>query len=383
MSGNVYREKIEKLLVLADIQIDGSRPWDIQVHNEQLYSRAMSGGSLAFGQSYMDGWWDCEKLDEFFFRILKSRLEDMVNSWTWYFDALKAKWFNFQKPSRAYEIGRRHYDIGNDLFRLMLGQSMIYSCGYWETASTLDEAQEAKLELICRKLDLQPGMSLLDIGCGWGGAAKFAAEHYDVEVVGYTVSKEQVEFGKDLCRGLPVDLRLMDYRDIHGSFDRVLSVGMFEHVGYKNYSTFMNVVRTHLKEHGLFLLHTIGQHGATASPDAWMTRYIFPNSMLPQASQICSAIEDVFVLEDWHNFGADYYKTLIHWFKNFQDSWSVLEDRYDERFYRMWKYYLLSCAGSFRARKNQLWQLVLSPDGVPGGYRSPRYSKSAEPLVYV
>ena len=147
---------------------------------------------------------------------------------------------------------------------------------------------------------------------------------------------------------------------------------MFEHVGYKNYTTFMRIVRNCLKDRGLFLLQTIGGIESVTSNDPWIERYIFPNSMLPSAKQICSAIEGVFVLEDWHRFGPDYDKTIMEWFQNFHDSWDILKQYYDERFYRMWKYYLLSCAGSFRARKNELWQLVLSANGVPGGYRSMR-----------
>jgi cyclopropane-fatty-acyl-phospholipid synthase len=372
MHQDKFRHKIEQLLTIADVQIDGDRPWDFQVHNKELYPRVLAGGSLALGEAYMDGWWDCDQLDEFFHKILRARLDTKIKPWRDVFHILRAKLCNLQKPSRAYQIGQHHYDIGNNLYQHMLDKRLIYSCGYWENASTLDEAQEAKLDLVCRKLYLKPGMRLLDIGCGWGGTAKFAAERYQVEVVGITVSEEQVKFGKELCQGLPVDIRLQDYRTVKESFDRILSIGMFEHVGYKNYDVFMDVVKRCLKEDGLFLLHTIGGNHSVYKTDPWINRYIFPNSMLPSAKQICSSIEGVFVLEDWHNFGADYDKTLMQWFRNFDESWEILKDEYDERFYRMWKYYLLSCAGSFRARINQLWQIVLSPRGVPGGYRRTR-----------
>ena len=364
---NLYA-RVERLLSFADVEINGSRAWDIQVHNENLYARLLAGASLALGESYMDGWWDCERLDEFFCRVLRAQLDTRVNPRSWYLDALKARLFNLQKPSRAFRIGQHHYDIGNNLYACMLDERMIYSCGYWEAAGSLDEAQEAKLDLVCRKLDLQPGMRVLDIGCGWGGTARFAAERYRVQVVGVTVSAEQARFGKELCRGLPVDIRMQDYRDINETFDRILSIGMFEHVGRKNYRTFMQKARDCLEDDGLFLLHTIGGNRSVAGTDPWIERYIFPNSMLPSAKQISSAIEGLFVLEDWHSFGSDYDRTLMQWFRNFHDNWDTLEEHYDERFYRMWKYYLLSSAGSFRARSNQLWQLVLSPGGVPGGY---------------
>ncbi|MBW1703618.1 MAG: cyclopropane fatty acyl phospholipid synthase [Deltaproteobacteria bacterium] len=372
MALNNFRDKVERLLSFADVKIGGDRPWDIQVHNKDLYVRLMAKGSLGLGESYMDGWWDCKCLDEFFHRVLRAKLDDKINPWSGLFSILKAKLFNLQKPSRAFLIGRHHYDIGNNLYRHMLDERLIYSSGYWKNASTLDESQEAKLDLVCRKLELQSGMKVMDIGCGWGGTARFAAERYQVEVVGITVSEEQVKFGKKLCQGLPVEIRLQDYRGLKGTFDRILSLGMFEHVGYKNYTTFMRTVKSLLKDGGIFLLHTIGGNRSVTGTDPWIERYIFPNSMLPSSRQICEAIEGLFVLEDWHSFGADYDKTLMHWFQNFHDNWDALKEEYDERFYRMWKYYLLSCAGSFRARTNQLWQIVLSAEGIPGGYHSPR-----------
>lgn len=368
------REKVETLLSLADVEIGGSRPWDIDVHYEEFYTQIMTKGSLALGQSYMEGWWDCPKLDEFFCKILTANLDSMVKPLTCYFPALKAWIINLQKPSRAFQIGEHHYDIGNNLYELMLDKLMIYSCGYWENANTLDEAQEAKLDLACQKLHLEPGMKVLDIGCGWGGAAKFIAENYQVDVVGVTVSKLQAKLAREMCKGLPVDIRLQDYRDIRETFDRILSIGMFEHVGAKNYSTYMQVVRGCLKDDGIFLLHTIGGNKAAVSIDPWIERYIFPNTMLPSPKQICSAIENIYVLEDWHNFGVDYDKTLMHWFDNFHENWDRLKENYDDVFYRMWKYYLLSCAGSFRARRNQLWQIVLSPKGLDGGFKKVRYT---------
>lgn len=372
---SLFRRKIQKLLSKADVKIGGNRPWDIEVHNNEFYRKICLGGSFALGQTYMDGWWDCPRLDEFFNRILRARLDRKVKSCSRYLQEMKTKLFNRQKPSRSFEVGEHHYDIGNALYHHMLDRRMIYSCGYWESASTLEEAQEAKLDLICRKLNLRPGMRVLDIGCGWAGTAKFAAERYQVKVVGITVSREQAQLGQEMCRGLPVDIRLQDYRNLSEKFERILSVGMFEHVGYKNYKTFMGVVRNCLKDDGLFLLHTIGGNVSVTRIDPWIEHYIFPNSMLPSPKQITAAIEGFFVLEDWHNFGADYDTTLMHWFNNFHGNWERLKNSYDTVFYRMWKYYLLSCAGSFRSRRNQLWQIVLSPRGLPGGYRSPRFTK--------
>jgi cyclopropane-fatty-acyl-phospholipid synthase len=369
MNRDDFHRKIEFLLALADVKIEGDRPWDIHVYNDRFYTRVLAEGSLGLGEAYVDGWWNCERLDEFFCKILTAELESRVRSWTLFRDSLKARLLNLQTPSRAYRSGQFHYDIGNDLYQNMLDGRLIYTAGYWRDASSLDEAQENKLELIGRKLHLQPGMRVLDIGCGWGGTAKFLAERYNVEVVGITVAREQARLGKELCMGLPVEIRLEDYRSLHETFDRILSLGMFEHVGYKNYSTFMRIVRKCLKDDGIFVLRTIGGNQPVTTTDPWIARYIFPNGMLPSPSQIGTAIEGIFVLEGWENFGPDYDKTLMHWFKTFHENWERISDKYGERFYRIWKYYLLACAGAFRARKNQLWEIILSPQGVPNGYR--------------
>lgn len=377
MSRDTFRQKAEELLALADVRINGSRPWDIQIHNDDFYPEVLCRASLGLGESYMERWWDCPELDQFFFRVLRAGLESHVKKGVEYFCLLRSVLFNLQKPSRAFQIGRHHYDIGNGLYQAMLDRRMIYSCGYWENATTLDEAQEAKLDMIFSKLDLNPGMTVLDIGCGWGGAAKYAAERYGVKVVGITVSKEQADYAEKSCRGLPIRIHLQDYRNLQGKFDRIFSIGMFEHVGYKNYATYMLKVRECLADDGLFLLHTIGGNRSGYTIDPWIDRYIFPNSMLPSAKQICSAIEDYFVLEDFHNIGSNYDPTLMHWYRNVTAHWESLKNSYDERFYRMWEYYLLSCAGSFRARRNQVWQIVLSPKGVMGGYRPARWHKFA------
>lgn len=374
MSAIKYKSLVKELLSLAEIEINGSKPWDIQVHDERFYKRVITEVELGLGESYMDGWWDVEKLDEMIYRIVRTDLQNKVKRNLKI--ALQLAGFyliNMQSRRRAFIIGERHYDLGNDLFKNMLDKRMNYSCAYWENANNLDEAQENKLDLICRKLYLKPGMKVLDIGCGWGAFGKYAAEKYGVEVVGITVSKEQVALGKELCKGLPVELRLQDYRDINEKFDRIVSVGMIEHVGYKNYGTYFKVAERNLKDDGLFLLHTIGEVRSTKSTDAWTHKYIFPNGMLPSIAQLAKSVENLFVIEDLHNFGADYDKTLMAWFNNFNSNWDNIKNKYSERFYRMWKYFLLSSAGAFRARnKNQLWQIVLSKNGVPGGYISIR-----------
>jgi cyclopropane-fatty-acyl-phospholipid synthase len=285
-----------------------------------------------------------------------------------WWNTLKAKIVNAQRQSRAGVIGERHYDLGNRLFASMLDKRMIYSCAFWDQADSLDEAQENKLALICRKIGLKPGMTLLDIGCGWGGFAKWAAEKYRARVRGLTVSREQAAFAREYCRGHDVTIELGDYRELKGQFDRIVSIGMLEHVGERNYRTFMKVVRRCLKPGGLLLVQTIGGNRSVNATDAWIGKYIFPNSMLPSALQIASASEGLLVLEDWHSLGPHYDKTLMAWYGNFTRNWESIKDRYDERFYRMWTYYLLSCAGSFRSRRNQLWQIIFSKGGLRGGH---------------
>ena len=362
------RRFLEDALAAVDIRLDGGRPWDVRVHDERALRRILFDGSLGLGESYVEGWWDCAELDGFFTRLLRGRLDE--RRWLprdWLIE-VASRLINRQKPSRVRQVARRHYDLDPALYRAMLGDERIYSCGYWRQAATLEQAQAAKIDLVCRKLGLQPGMRVLDIGCGWGAAARHAAMAYGVEVVGITISHVQALVARERCRGLAVEIHEQDYREVQGRFDRIFSIGMFEHVGQRNYRTYMATARRCLRDDGLFLLHTIGANHSCASIDAWLDRYIFPNAVIPSARWLTAAAEGLFVIEDWHGFGCDYDRTLMEWHRRLEDSWSRLEAPYGEEARRLWRYYLLSCAGSFRARKNHLWQLVLSPQGVPGGY---------------
>jgi cyclopropane-fatty-acyl-phospholipid synthase len=363
---------IRRILDAAGVELNGPRLWDVQLHDERALNRMVAYGSLGMGESYVDGQWDCAALDELAYRVLRSEAVAQVIGPDALFASLKARLINLQSRRRAFKIAEAHYDLGNDLFEAMLDRRLVYTCGYWARATALDAAQEDKLDLVCRKLGLVRGMRVLDIGCGWGSFAKFAAERYNVEVVGITVSREQIELGAQLCGGLPIELRLEDYRDTRGAFDRVVSLGMFEHVGARNYRTYFECVRRLLKPDGLFLLHTIGHDTTWRTTDPWIGKYIFPNSLIPSVAQVTAAFEGQFVMEDWHTFGEDYDKTLMAWWRNFEAAWPMLRERYGDRFYRLWRYYLLTCAGTFRARLNNLWQIVLSPQGVPGGYTSIR-----------
>ena len=369
---NAAREKVTELLQAAGVRVNGPAAHDIHVHDERMYARAIAHSSLGLGEAYMDGWWDAHDLDGFLYRVLCARLDYRVGGIDEAALFVRSRLRNLQSGRRAYIIGEKHYDLGNELFQAMLGKRLVYSCGYWREACDLDGAQEAKLDLVCRKLGLSSGMRVLDIGCGWGEALRFAAERYGVSGVGITVSQEQAQFARELCAGLPIEIRVQDYRELDERFDRIWSIGMFEHVGVKNHRAYFETVRRCLADGGLTLLHTIGASESSTHNDPWIERYIFPNSLIPSAKQIGTAFENLFVLEDWHNFGIDYDRTLMAWRDNFDAAWPRLQARYSERFRRMWRFYLSASAAAFRCRRDHLWQLVLSPHGVPGGYIAPR-----------
>lgn len=351
---------IEQLLANLAIEVNGDKPWDINVLDKTFYNQVMQQGSIGLGESYMANKWQCEQLDQFFYHILSAKLDNVVKTKFDVLTQLKFLFFNLQSRARAYIVGKKHYDLGNDLFSLMLDKGLNYSCGYWKNATTLDEAQEAKLDLIAQKLQLKPGMTVLDVGCGWGGFCEFAARHYQCHVRGITISKEQADYASKRCADLPVEIALKDYRDLHEHYDRIVSIGMFEHVGYKNYATYFKKLTSLLADDGLFLLHTIGTNTTHLGNDPWLNKYIFPNGVLPSISQLIKPTEDRLVMEDWQNFGPDYDKTLMAWYNNFIAAWPKIASHYSPAFYRAFCYYLLCCAGAFRARRIQLWQVLFS-----------------------
>jgi len=355
------RRWIERLLTRAGIAVNGNRPWDLQLHDERMFRSVALFGNLGLGESYMRGWFDCQALDQFFDRVLRARLDRGVFHLHALLLTFQARMRNLQSLKRAFEVGRRHYDLGDDLYRAMLDSRMIYSCGYWRRAADLDQAQEHKLDLIAAKLGLEPGMKVLDIGCGWGGAARYFAEKFGVKVLGISISRHQIAWATRHNQVEGVEFRLQDYRELEGRFDAIYSIGMFEHVGPRNYRTYMQVVRRLLADDGRFLLHTIGSHAPGLSHDPWIHRYIFPNGILPNVQALAESLQGLFRVEDWHTFGPYYDLTLMAWHQRFEQAWSSLRERYDETFRRMWRYYLLSCAGAFRARDIDLWQLLLSP----------------------
>lgn len=349
-----------EILARAGVTLGGSGAADIVVHDERFFDRVLSERELGLGETYQEGWWDANQLDEFLTVLQTADVRSVVpRNLAMFTAAVGAKVRNQQSRRRASANARAHYDIGNDLYERMLDKRMIYSCGYWRNAADLDTAQEAKLDLICRKLGLERGMRLLDIGCGWGGFAQFAAERYDVHVTGISPAHEQVSFARERTASLPVRIEQMDYRDIEGSFDRVTSIGMMEHVGPKNLRTLFEKCRDVLTPDGMMLHHTIGSNDHKTVGDPWFDKYIFPGGVLPSLGQIARAAEGDWSIEDVHNFGPDYDTTLMEWHRRISERWPEIP-QYDERFRRTWDYYLLSSAAGFRSRSVQLFQVVFT-----------------------
>ncbi|MEN6331293.1 MAG: cyclopropane fatty acyl phospholipid synthase, partial [Smithella sp.] len=359
-----HRNVIEKILTSAGITVNGSNPWDIQVKDERTFSQVLKSKNMGLGETYMAGWWDCERLDEFICRVLKSRIDTKIKErYEFLINSLSAAIFNMQSQKRSRMVVEQHYNLDNDLFMSFLDPYNQYSCAYFDGTQDLNDAQIKKMDLICKKINLHQSDHVLDIGCGWGGLAGYMSKHYGCTVTAVNIADEQIRHAQIFCKNLPVNILSCDYRDIQGTFDKIVSVGMFEHVGQKNYQTFMKTAHRCLKDNGIFLLHTIGGNDSAIKCDPWINKYIFPNGMLPSIAQISKAIEGLFVMEDLHNLGPHYEKTLLAWHENFQKAWDKLKSKYDEKFKRMWDYYLLSCAGAFRARDIQLWQIVLTRYG--------------------
>ncbi|BFU95392.1 MAG: cyclopropane fatty acyl phospholipid synthase (unsaturated-phospholipid methyltransferase) [Nitrospira sp.] len=366
------KSTIESLLEKARIRIDGPEPGDILVRDDRFYARVLAEGSLGLGESYMDGWWDARRLDEFFSRFHDVPLDHAVVDKYLIMNALKARLFNMQNRRLSRRVAQQHYDLDSAFYEKMLGPYMQYTCAYWKRAKDLETAQKHKLDLICRKLHLQKGDRVLELGCGWGGFARYASTHYGCHVTAYNISEQQVSYARKWCEDLTVEVIHGDYREAVGEFDKVAAIGLCEHVGFKNYRTLMETVHRTLKRRGLFLLHTIGNNASVSTADPWFDKYIFPGGMLPSVAQLSAAMDGLLVLEDWHNFGPDYDRTLVAWQENVDRHWEELKAKFDERFRRMWRYYLLSLAGAFRARRIHLWQVVLSKHGVLGGYEPVR-----------
>jgi cyclopropane-fatty-acyl-phospholipid synthase len=342
------------------------------------------GGLYELGESYMRGEWEVADLVQLMRHVFtQSPLIPVKHS------KLGARFIRFLITDRlrnpqinqgAFDVARGHYDLGNDLFSAMLDRETItYTCGYWRNAKTLEQAQVAKIDLLCRKLHLRPGMRVLDIGCGWGNFAHYAAKNYGVKVVGLTVSKEQAALARQRCVDLDVEILLQDYRTFSGEFDRVVSIEMIEAVGRKNMAGFFDMAHRCLAQGGLFALQAISAETFSWSSSVtldqyvlWLQKRIFPNGYLPNIRHLTKPSVSGLVIEDLHNFSYDYALTLKEWYERFESAWPQLAPAYGEPFRRMWRYYLQGCEALFRERMVQLYQIVYSKGGEPGGYVAAR-----------
>ena len=358
---------VEEMLAEAGVAINGPRAWDIRVHNPALFKRILQEGSLGFGESYMDGWWECERLDMLFTRILQAGVDERLpKSLSDIARVAYARLFNRQ--SRALAGGQRalrhrQRPVPGDARSLHAILLRLLERGADARASAAGQAADD-----LRKTAAEAGhdaagyrLRLGRVGAVCGAKLRRLGARRDH-------FRRAAEAGAGTLRGLDVEILLQDYRDLDRQFDRIVSVGMFEHVGPKNYETYFSVAARNLKPDGLFLLHTIGSNQTDLNVDAWIDKYIF-NGCLPSVRHIAEASEGRFVMEDWHNFGADYDRTLMAWLENFKRAWPQLAGGYSERFERMFTYYLNACAGAFRSRNIQLWQVLFSPAGVEGGVR--------------
>jgi len=370
------KKKAIELFKKADIIVNGNRPWDIQVHNEKFYSRLLFHGTVALGETYVERWWDCEKVDQFIYRILKAKLIDPKTYSFNHFGApfidklrlLAPLFMNPQSKKRAANDVKYHYNLGNDLFEATLDKYMNYSCAYWKNAKTLDEAQKNKMDLVCKKLKLKPGMEILEIGCGWGGLAKYMADKYKVRVTGVTLSEKQHAYAKKYCKDSNVTILLKDYRDIKNRYDRIVSIEMIEHVGPKNLRNYMKVMDKCLIKNGLLLIQFDGKSESINWNYKWIEKYVFPGTVTPSAKQISTAIENYFYILDWHDFTKDYHKTMMEWHKNFKKNWVNIKDNYGDRFFRLWEFYLVCCPGTALSNTQHLWQIVLGKIDSDRGY---------------
>lgn len=366
---------INGLLEDVGVKINGPSSWDPQIRDKQTWTRLFAEGSLGFGEAYMDGMWDCADLAEFFNRVVGARLQSRIPvTMNLIWQIVQARFLNMQTKARAQRVARMHYNE-TEAYRASLDNRMTGSCGYWsDGVENLDQAQEAKLDLICRKVELKHGERVWDIGCGWGAFMGFAAEKYGASCVGVTVSPDQAAYGSERYKDLDVEFQVKDYRDFDGKADKLVSMGMFEHVGHKNFEAYFTKARSVIRDKGLFCLHTIGSSETQPTIDPWLDKYIFPGGVIPSLTQIGKALEGLWDVVDLHNIGPHYDRTLMAWNDNFQKKWTEPNTVEDRRFKRMWEYYLLCCAGGFRARAIHVWQFVLSPagEGVPDGYVTQR-----------
>lgn len=342
----------------------------VTIKDPRLPARILRNPNLAVGEAYMDGTFEIENDDlRAFFDLMIPNINNAGSAW---FQrpldgarVMARRFRQFAPVGKAQANVAHHYDLSGELYGLFLDADRQYSCAYFaHDGMTLDEAQEAKKQHIAHKLLIEPGMRVLDIGCGWGGMALTLARDYGARVVGVTLSKEQhavaVRRAKEAGLADQVEFRLLDYRQVPESFDRIVSVGMFEHVGVPHYDEYFRFVRDHLTEDGLALIHSIGHVGPPNEADTWMVKYIFPGGYSPALSEMQGAVDRAGLIStDIEVLRLHYAKTLGLWHDRFMARVDEARALYDDRFVRMWRYYLLSMEASFAVGKLLVYQVQI------------------------
>ncbi|MBH8577586.1 class I SAM-dependent methyltransferase [Nostocaceae cyanobacterium CENA369] len=355
---------------------DSEEPLHLNIHNDNTYNRILTFGTLGFCEAYMDGWWDEENnnLVELIGLLYRSNVSSKARNQVTIALAFKIITQRLRTLPILIQNSRKnvqhHYDLGNDFYQNFLDSTMTYSCGYrLREADSLEQMQLQKYELICQKLALQPGESLIDIGCGWGGMLIYAAEHYGISGTGITLSVEQAKLAQEQIeyRGLGDRIKIIiaDYREVQGQFNKFVSIGMFEHVGKGNFATFMQKASRLLTANGVGLLHTIVTQSNERN-GAWVDKYIFPGGYAPQLHELTQELWAAKLsVAHCENLKPHYAETLKRWANNFVSNRAKiasLNQTYDERFLRMWYLYLQSFEASFRYGGLHVYQILFYKD---------------------
>jgi cyclopropane-fatty-acyl-phospholipid synthase len=360
-----------RLLERCGLAINGPAARDPQIHDERVYARLLKNGSVGAGEAFMDGWWDARDLSGCLEAVLRADLDAQFRGALFRekFRELRFQWLNRQTRELSRRVARDHYDLPFEFWRRMLGKTMQYSCAYWERgARDLDEAQVAKMELICRKLQLEEGLSVLETACGWGSLAHHMAAHHGVRVKAFTLSEQQYRYAVAHYSHPRVEFFCADYRDFAArhqgeKFDRIASIGLVEHVGRRNLDVFFRMIQRFMKPEGWALVHGMGKQTPEAT-DPWITRYIFPGGEIPRLSHLVDSISRCALnVEDLHNLGLSYIPTLRAWLQSLSEP--AGEGAPQGRALRMWVYFLSLSIAAFEARKLQLYHFILSHHGAP------------------
>ena len=349
------------------------KPIVIKLLDQKLMQKLLINPDLYFGEAYMDGSLLIQNgtLTEFLDLAFKNIGRGDINFYGSVIKKIKGTFrylTNFNKIVKSKENVAHHYDISEKLYDLFLDENRQYSCAYFKNDNdTLEQAQNNKIHHIIKKLNIQPNQKVLDIGSGWGTLALAIAKETKASVTGITLSENQFEYSKNKAKEMnlsnQVDFKLIDYRQLNEKFDRIVSVGMFEHVGRKFYKTYFNKVFKLLNEKGIALIHTIGSSMPPRDPQPWIQKYIFPGGYTPSLSEVANPIENSgLIVSDIEVLRMHYAHTLRNWKERFLSKKDIVLDMFDEKFFRMWEFYLASCEMAFKWGDQVVFQLQLSKD---------------------